>query len=92
MANRAWQELSPRSRRLLITGGAFDAKARWALAVTLISSVGAVPIAISFGADEGPSQPQGDHPAGKGLGGGKAHPRAARNDVGVDSATAFFHT
>jgi hypothetical protein len=66
MANKAWETLSPRSRRLIITGGAFEgllkfaalidlarrpaseirgSKVRWALAVTLINSIGAVPIA-----------------------------------------------
>jgi len=61
-----WNELSPRSRRLIIAGGVFEgvlkvaaltdlarrpasevrgSKLRWALAVTLVNSVGAVPIA-----------------------------------------------
>ena len=66
MAKKKWNELSPRTRRLIIAGGIFDgvlkvaaltdlarrptsevrgSKARWALAVTLINSVGAVPVA-----------------------------------------------
>jgi hypothetical protein len=61
-----WEELSPRTRRLIIIGGAVDgvlklaaladlarrpaadvrgSKVAWAVAVTLINSVGAVPIA-----------------------------------------------
>jgi hypothetical protein len=61
-----WRELSPRSRRLIIAGGAVDgalklaalvdlarrpaaevrgSKKRWAVAITLINSLGAVPIA-----------------------------------------------
>jgi hypothetical protein len=66
VANKKWNELSPRTRQLIIAGGAFDgvlkiaalidlarrpaaevrgSKVRWALAVTLINSVGAVPVA-----------------------------------------------
>jgi hypothetical protein len=66
MASKKWAELSPRSRRFIVLGGAFEgtlklaalidlarrpasevrgSKARWALAVTLINSVGALPIA-----------------------------------------------
>jgi len=66
VAKKKWNELSPRTRRLIIAGGVFDAvlkvaaltdlarrspsevrgsKARWALAVTLTNSVGAVPVA-----------------------------------------------
>jgi hypothetical protein len=66
VAKKKWSELSPRTRRLIIAGGVFDAvlkvaalidlarrpasdvrgsRARWALAVTLINSVGAVPVA-----------------------------------------------
>jgi len=63
---KKWNELSPRSRRLIITAGVFEgvlkvaaltdlarrpasevrgSKLRWALAVTFVNSVGAVPIA-----------------------------------------------
>jgi hypothetical protein len=66
MAKKRWDELSPRSRRLILAGGVFEgvlklaalidlarrpagevrgSKLRWALAVTLINSVGAAPIA-----------------------------------------------
>ena len=66
MANKKWNELSSRTRRLIIAGGAFEgvlkvaalidlsrrpasevrgSKVRWALAVTLINSVGVVPVA-----------------------------------------------
>jgi hypothetical protein len=66
VATRTWQELSPRTRRLLVAAGAFEgvlkvaalvdlarrpaaqvrgSKTRWALAVTLVNAVGAVPIA-----------------------------------------------
>jgi hypothetical protein len=66
MANKKWQELSPRTRRLIVIGGALDGilklaalidlarrpavevrgtKPRWALAITLTNSLGAVPIA-----------------------------------------------
>ena len=66
MANKKWNELSSRTRRLIIAGSAFEgvlkvaalfdlarrpasevrgSKVRWALAVTLINSVGAVPVA-----------------------------------------------
>ena len=66
MAKKGWDELSPRSRRLILVGGVFEgvlklaalidlarrpasevrgSKLRWALAVTLINSVGAAPIA-----------------------------------------------
>jgi hypothetical protein len=66
VANKKWNELSSRTRRLIIAGGAFEgvlrvaalidlsprpasevrgSKVRWALAVTLINSVGAVPVA-----------------------------------------------
>ena len=66
MPRKKWNELSPRSRRLIITAGVFEgvlkvaaltdlarrpasevrgSKVRWALAVTLVNSVGAVPIA-----------------------------------------------
>ena len=65
MARKAWGELSPRSRQLIVTAAVFEgvlkvaalvdlarrpasevrgSKLRWALAVTLINSVGAVPI------------------------------------------------
>ena len=64
MAKKKWNELSSRTRRLIIAGGVFEgalkvaalidlarrpasevrgSKLRWALAVTLINSVGAVP-------------------------------------------------
>lgn len=66
MTKRRWNELSQRTRRLIIIGGAFEAvlkaaalldlarrpaagvrgsKARWAVAIVLVNSVGAVPIA-----------------------------------------------
>ena len=71
MANKKWNELSSRTRQLIIAGGVFEgalkvaalvdlsrrpasevrgSKVRWALAVTLINSVGAVPVAyFSYG-------------------------------------------
>ena len=63
---RKWEDLDPRTRRLLVVAGAIDgalriaalidlarrpsnevrgSKPRWAAAVTLINSLGAVPIA-----------------------------------------------
>ena len=66
VANKKWNELSPRTRQLIIAGGVFEgilkvaalvdlarrpasevrgSKVRWTLAVTLINSVGAVPVA-----------------------------------------------
>jgi hypothetical protein len=66
MASTKWAELSPRTRRLIVVGGAFDGilklaalvdlarrppgavrgtKRRWALAITLTNSFGAVPLA-----------------------------------------------
>jgi len=66
VAKKKWNELSSRTRRLIIAGGVFEgvlkvaalidlarrpagevrgSKLRWALAVTLINSVGAVPVA-----------------------------------------------
>ena len=66
MAKKKWNELSSRTRRLIIAGGVFEgalkvaalidlarrpagevrgSKLRWALAVTLINSLGAVPVA-----------------------------------------------
>ena len=66
MARTRWHDLSPRSRRVIIVGGALDgalkvaaladlarrpaaevrgSKAWWAVAITLINSVGAVPLA-----------------------------------------------
>jgi hypothetical protein len=66
VAKKKWNELSPRTRRLIIAGGVFEgvlkvaalidlarrpasevrgSKVRWALAVTLINSLGAVPVA-----------------------------------------------
>ena len=66
MAKKKWNELSPRTRQLIIAGGVFEgvlkvaalidlarrpasevrgSKVRWTLAVTLINSVGAVPVA-----------------------------------------------
>ena len=66
MVKKKWNELSSRTRRLIIAGGVFEgalkvaalidlarrparevrgSKLRWALAVTLINSVGAVPVA-----------------------------------------------
>ena len=66
MAKKKWNELSSRTRRLIIAGGVFEgvlkvaalidlarrpasevrgSKLRWSLAVTLINSVGAVPVA-----------------------------------------------
>jgi hypothetical protein len=66
MVKKRWDELSPRSRRLILAGGVFEgvlklaalidlarrpagevrgSKLRWALAVTLINSVGGAPIA-----------------------------------------------
>lgn len=66
MARRKWNELDPRTRRLIIITGTLEgvlkvaalidlarrpssqvrgSKARWAVALTLINSVGAVPIA-----------------------------------------------
>lgn len=65
MAKKRWADLSPRSRQLIIAGGACEgvlkvaalvdlarrpesevrgSKWRWAVAVTLINSVGVVPI------------------------------------------------
>lgn len=65
MAKKRWDELSPRTRRLIIVASVFEgvlkiaalidlarrpasevrgSKLRWALAVILINSVGAVPI------------------------------------------------
>jgi hypothetical protein len=71
MARRKWDELSTRTRRLIIAGAAFEgalktaalvdlarrpaagvrgSKSAWAVAVTLINSVGAVPIVyFSYG-------------------------------------------
>jgi hypothetical protein len=71
VAKKRWNELSPRTRRLIIVGAAFDgllkiaalidlvrrpaaeirgAKPRWAAAIVLINSVGAVPIAyLTYG-------------------------------------------
>jgi hypothetical protein len=66
MTSTKWAELSPRTRRLIVVGGAFDGilklaalidlarrpagavrgtKRRWALAITLTNSFGAVPLA-----------------------------------------------
>jgi hypothetical protein len=66
VARTRWHDLSPRSRRVIIVGGALDgalkvaaladlarrpaaevrgSKAWWAVAITLINSVGAVPLA-----------------------------------------------
>jgi hypothetical protein len=66
VAKKKWNELSPRTRRVIVAGGLFEgvlkvaalidlarrpasqvrgSKVRWALAVTLINSVGAVPVA-----------------------------------------------
>jgi hypothetical protein len=63
---KTWNELSPRTRRFLIVGGAFEgvlkvaaladlvrrppsqvngSKPKWAAAIVLVNSVGAVPIA-----------------------------------------------
>jgi hypothetical protein len=63
---KKWNELSPRTRRLILIGGTFEgvlkiaalldlkrrpaaeirgSKSRWATAIVLINSVGAVPIA-----------------------------------------------
>ncbi len=65
VAKKKWNELSPRTRRLIIVGGVFEGTLKlaaltdlarrpasevrgpkwvWALAVTLINSVGAAPI------------------------------------------------
>jgi hypothetical protein len=65
-ARRKWEDLDPRTRRLLVVAGAIDgalriaalidlarrpsnevrgSKARWAAAVTLVNSAGAVPLA-----------------------------------------------
>ena len=66
MAKKRWKDLSPRAKRFLIIGGAFEgvlkiaalvdlrkrpagqirgSKRRWAAAIVLINSMGAVPIA-----------------------------------------------
>ena len=66
MARTTWQELSPRTRRLIIISGAVDgtlkvaalvdlarrpaadingSKAAWAVALTLVNSAGALPVA-----------------------------------------------
>ena len=66
MARRKWDDLDPRTRRLIVVAGAIDgalrlaalvdlarrpsnevrgSKSKWAMAVTLINSLGAVPIA-----------------------------------------------
>jgi hypothetical protein len=66
MARRKWEDLDPRTRRLIVVAGAIDgvlrvaalidlarrpsnevrgSKSKWAAAVTLINSLGAVPIA-----------------------------------------------
>ena len=66
MARRKWEDLDPRTRRLIVVAGAIDgvlrlaalvdlarrpsnevrgSKSKWAVAVTLINSLGAVPIA-----------------------------------------------
>jgi hypothetical protein len=66
VAKKRWNELSPRTRRIIIVGAAFEGllkiaalidlvrrpaaqirgtKPRWAAAIVLINSVGAVPIA-----------------------------------------------
>ena len=66
MSRKKWNDLSPRTRRLIVLAGAIEgvlkiaalidlarrpanevrgSKARWATAVTLINSLGAVPIA-----------------------------------------------
>lgn len=65
MAKKRWNELGPRTRRLIVAGAAFEgtlkiaalmdlarrpadeirgSKLRWAAAITLVNSVGAVPI------------------------------------------------
>lgn len=65
VAKKKWQDLSPRTRHLIIAGGAVDgalkiaaltdlarrpkaevrgSKSAWALAITFVNSVGAVPI------------------------------------------------
>jgi hypothetical protein len=66
VAKKRWKDLSPRAKRFLIIGGAFEgvlkipalvdlrkrpagqirgSKRRWAAAIVLINSMGAVPIA-----------------------------------------------
>lgn len=66
MARKRWQDLSPRTRRLLLTGACIEgalktvalidlarrpanrvrgSKAAWAVAIVLVNSAGAVPIA-----------------------------------------------
>lgn len=66
MARKKWNELSPRSRQLIVAGAVFESglkiaalidlarrpaaevrgpKPAWALAITAVNSVGAVPIA-----------------------------------------------
>ena len=66
MTRKKWNELSPRVRRFILIGGAFEgffkiaalrdlvkrpaaqirgSKAKWAIAIVLTNSVGAVPIA-----------------------------------------------
>jgi hypothetical protein len=66
MARRRWEDLDPRTRRLIVVAGAIDgvlrlaalidlarrpatevrgSKSKWAAAVSLINSLGAVPIA-----------------------------------------------
>ena len=66
MAKKRWDELSPRTRRLIVAGGAVEgalkvaalvdlarrpsaevrgSKVRWALAITFVNSLGAVPLA-----------------------------------------------
>ena len=65
VAKKKWQDLSPRTRRLIIAGGAVDgalkiaaltdlarrpqaevrgSRLAWAVAITVVNSVGAVPI------------------------------------------------
>jgi hypothetical protein len=83
-ATKRWNQLEPRTRRLIVVAGAIEgvlklaalidlarrpsnevrgSKARWAAAVALINSLGAVPIAYVAWADAGrrrrPSPPSG---------------------------------
>ena len=75
MTKKRWSELSPRTRRLIVIGGAFEgllktaalidlakrpangirgSKKRWAAAIVLINSVGAVPIGyLAYGRRRG---------------------------------------
>ena len=78
--NKRWSELSPRTRRRIVLGGAFEgvlkiialvdlkrrpagqvrgSKAKWAIAIVTVNSVGAVPIAYLIYGRRGHDQGSG---------------------------------